>query len=313
MKVGLLFPGQGAQSPGMGEEFASTFPAARMIFEQADEILGFPLSRLCFEGPAEELTRTDRAQPAIFVCSLAVLASLEESTGEVLQPTMAGGLSLGEYTALAATGAFSFEEGLRLVALRGSAMQEASDALPSGMTSVLGMERNVAEELCAAVAHETEKIIQVANLNSPGQIVVSGENGALDLFESKAPECGARRAFRLDVAGAFHSEVMRPAADALGEALESASFVEPTCPVWQNATAQSSSDPSTLKENLAAQLTSAVLWEDSFRDMASKSGDEPFLEPAPGRVLAGLARRIAPETTVISLQEPQDLQALVTA
>ncbi len=313
MKAGLLFPGQGAQSPGMGKEIASTFPAAGRVFEQADDILESELSQLCFEGPGEDLTRTDKAQPAIYVCSMAVLAALEESMGEALQPTMAGGLSLGEYTALAVTGALSFEEGLRLVALRGRAMQEASDALPSGMTSVLGLDRKVAEELCATVAHETGKIIQVANLNSPGQIVVSGENEALDLFESRAPESGARRAVRLDVAGAFHSEVMRPASDALGEALESATFREPSCPIWQNATALPSSDPSTLKENLASQLTSAVLWEDSFRGMASESGDETFLEPAPGRVLAGLARRIAPETTVISLQEPQDLQALATA
>ena len=143
--------------------------------------------------------------------------------------------------------------------------------------------------------------------------MVSGENVALDLFEFRAPESGARKVVRLDVAGAFHSEVMRPASDALGEALESAAFREPSCPVWQNATALSSSDPSTLKKNLASQLTSAVLWEDSFRDMASKSGGGSFLEPAPGGVLAGLARRIAPETTVISLREPQDLQALTTA
>ena len=176
MKVGLLFPGQGAQSPGMGKGIASTFPAARRVFEQADDILEYALSRLCFEGPHGELTRTDRAQPAIYVCSMAVLAALEESVGEALQPTMAGGLSLGEYTALAATGALSFEEGLRLVALRGRAMQEASDALPSGMSSVLGLERKGAEELCATVARETGKTIQVANLNSPGQIVVSGEN-----------------------------------------------------------------------------------------------------------------------------------------
>ena len=309
--VGLLLPGQGAQAVGMGADFAAQSAAARRLFEQADETLGVPLSRICFEGPQEDLTRTDIAQPAIYTCSLAALAALEETLGEELAPTMAAGLSLGEYTALAAAGALDFADGLRLVRLRGSAMQDASEAKPSSMTSVLGMERAPLEELCARVREETGGICQVANLNCPGQVVVSGELTALDRFDPLAKEAGAKRVVRLQVAGAFHSEVMRPAAERLEQALRETSFQRPRCPVWQNATAQPEQDPEALRRNLAAQLTAPVLWDDSFRSMAEAAGDTPFLEPAPGRVLAGLARKIAPAAKVESLAKAADLPKFV--
>ncbi|MBC8327890.1 MAG: ACP S-malonyltransferase [Planctomycetes bacterium] len=294
----------------MGADFAAASPAAQARFALADEILGLPLSKLCFEGPLEELTKTDVAQPAIFVCSMAALAALEDRLGRPLEPSMAAGLSLGEYTALAAAGALSFEDGLRLVRLRGSAMQDASDARPSSMTSVMGGEIEALERLCAEVQAETGAVCQVANLNSPGQTVVSGELAALDVFEARAESAGALRAVRLNVAGAFHSEVMRPAAERLGAALEETAFRPPSCPVWQNATARPETVPARLRQNLMAQLTAPVRWEESFRGMAEAAAGAPFLEPAPGRVLAGLARKIARGTRVISLHEAAALDGL---
>ena len=307
---GLLLPGQGAQGVGMGADFAAASAAAKARFAQADEVLGIPLTQLCFEGPLEELTKTDVAQPAIYVCGMAALAALEERLGRPLEPSMAAGLSLGEYTALAAAGALSFEDGLRLVRLRGAAMQDASDAKPSSMTSVMGGETADLERLCAEVQAETGAVCQVANLNSPGQTVVSGEIAALDRFEERAPEAGAKRAVRLNVAGAFHSEVMRPAAERLGAALAETAFQAPCCPVWQNATAAPETDPDRLRANLMAQLTAPVRWEESFRGMVEAAGEPPFLAPAPGRVLAGLARKIVRGTKVHSLHEAGALEGL---
>lgn len=311
MRYGLLLPGQGAQEVGMGKDFAAASPAARRIYARADEVLGLPLTQLCFEGPAEELTATDVAQPAIYVTSLAALAALEEAAGEKIQLAMTAGLSLGEYTALAAAGALSFEDGLLLVRKRGQAMQAASEALPSGMCSVLGLEEGPCAAACAAAAAATGKICQVANLNAPGQIVVSGESAALDAFEALAKEAGARRVLRLKVAGAFHSEVMRPAARELEAALAAVNLRPAACPVWQNATAQPAQDPATLRKHLAAQLCAPVRWEESFRAMAAQAPAAGFLEPAPGRVLAGLARKIDASATVLNLHEAAALPALL--
>jgi len=313
MRAVLLLPGQGAQKVGMGADFAAASPAARNLFERADSLLGLELSRICFEGPAEELTRTDIAQPAIFTCSLAALAALEEGLGPAgpLEPAGAAGLSLGEYSALAACGALSFEDGLRLVRLRGLEMQAASEARASGMTSLLGLDAERVEELCARVAAETGLICQVANLNSPGQVVASGEIPALELLEVLAREAGARRALRLQVAGAFHSEVMRPAARRLEQALGETEIRPPCCPVWQNAPGRPETDPGRIRENLARQLTAPVLWEASFRGMVRELDGVPFLEPAPGRVLAGLARKIVPGTGVLSLADEPARQTLL--
>jgi [acyl-carrier-protein] S-malonyltransferase len=295
----------------MGADFAAQSTAARALFEQADQVLDLPLSQLCFEGPIEQLTRTDIAQPAIYLCSMAALATLRGKIGD-LNPVAAAGLSLGEYTALAAAGAFSFADGLRLVRLRGQAMQDASDAKPSSMTSVMGLDADALTALCAEVQDQTGAICQVANLNSPGQIVVSGEIAALDVFDGRAKQAGARRAIRLQVAGAFHSEVMRPAAERLVTALESVDFQQPNCPVWQNASAAPSTDPAELKRQLAAQLTAPVRWQESFQGMAETLGDTPFLEMAPGRVLAGLARKISPSAKVHNLHQADALSDLVT-
>ncbi len=312
-RPGLLLPGQGAQVVGMGADFAAASPAARTLFAQADEVLGLPLARLCFEGPLEELTRTDVAQPAIYTTSLAALAALEERLGEPLAPGMAAGLSLGEYTALAAAGALPFADGLRLVRLRGVAMQEASEAPPSGMCSVLGLELPTLEELCADTAREIGEVCQVANCNSPGQTVVSGTLTALDRFEERARTAGARRVLRLNVAGAFHSELMRPASERLAQALAEAPFHKPVCPVWQNATALPETDPDLLRQHLVEQLTAPVLWEDSFRDMASRCDGAPFLEVAPGRVLTGLARKIDRSATVWNLHQAEALSEIAAS
>lgn len=295
----------------MGQDFVESSPAALALFEQADKILGFSLSQICFSGPLEALTATDIAQPAIYTCSLAALAALEEKAGESINPAMTAGLSLGEYTAMTAAGALSFADGLKLVRLRGSAMQAASDALPSGMASVMGIERKELEAVCAQVSADTGQILQVANLNSPGQIVVSGQTAALDALEPVAKEAGARRVVRLQVAGAFHSEVMRPAAEQLEAALEQTEFQTPGCPVWQNATARASNEPSELKANLIAQLCAPVLWQESFAAMAKSAPGLRFLEPAPGRVLGAMARKIAPDSIVVSLKDLPALEDLL--
>jgi len=309
MEFALLLPGQGAQYVGMGRDFFAGSPDAKKVFQTADEILGFPISEICFEGPEEELTRTDIAQPAIYVCSLAALAALHEIGGG-FTPLATAGLSLGEYTALAAAEAFSFEDGLRLVRLRGLAMQGASDQCASGMTSVMGMEQAALEKICLHSRETSQGICQIANLNCPGQIVVSGETHALEAMETLAKEAGARRVIRLTVAGAFHSEVMRPAAEKLKEALLQTNFSAPICPVWQNVSAQPGIDGETIRAGLVAQLTAPVLWQTSFLDMVSCFPGATFLEPAPGKVLTGLARKIDSETKVVSIPTLDSLQAL---
>ena len=293
----------------MGRDFTLHSPAAKAVFDEADAVLGYALSALCFDGPAEELTRTDIAQPAIYACSLAALAAFEEQYGEISLQSAAG-LSLGEYSAMAAAGAFSFADGLQLVHLRGKAMQDASEALASGMTSVLGLAPDVLKTLCAQVASATGKICQVANLNSPGQVVVSGEIVALDALEPLAKEAGARRAIRLTVAGAFHSDVMQPAAARLNEALDSTPIETPRCPIWQNATARPASSPEELRTGLSAQLTAPVLWADSFAHMAQALSGVDFLELAPGKVLAGLGRKICADAKTHSLPNTDTLKSL---
>ena len=309
MKLGLLFPGQGAQAIGMGHDFTLHSPAAKAVFEEADAVLGYALSKLCFDGPAEELTRTDIAQPAIYTCSLAAFAAFEEAFGKV-DPQGTAGLSLGEYSAMAAAGAFSFADGLQLVHLRGKAMQDASEMLTSGMTSVLGLAPEALRELCEQAAAATGKICQVANLNCPGQVVISGEIEALEALEPLVKEAGARRAIRLTVAGAFHSDVMQPAAARLNEALAETPIQTPKCPVWQNATAKPASSPEELREGLSAQLTAPVLWADSFFHMAQELSGVTFLELAPGKVLTGLGRKIYAEAMIHALPNVSALESL---
>ena len=307
MSEAILFPGQGAQHPGMGKDWAQAFPEARAVFERADEVLGFPLSEACF-GEGEDIHRTDLAQPGIFTTSAAVLEVLRARGHDLDGAPFTAGLSLGEYTALWCAGAFSFEDGLRLVRLRGEAMQEASERTPSSMTSLLGADEATARELAEVGAREG--ICSVANLNSPGQVVVSGELAALDAVEAAAPERGIKRAVRLTVAGGFHSECMRPAADRLATALAEVEVRAPRIPVVSNVTARPVEGPDEIRSLLARQVCEPVLWEKSMR-WALDQGHESFLEPAPGNVLAGLLKRVAREVgsrpTCRGVTTPEDL------
>ena len=306
MSEALLFPGQGAQYVGMGQDWAEAHPAARKVLEQADEALGFSLTEAMW-GADASVDRTDVAQPAILAVSAAVIAVLEADHGLVrTSAPLAAGLSLGEYTALWFAGALDLGDALRLVRLRGEAMQAASEACPSGMVSLMGATEDTATAL--AELGSAHGICQVANLNSPSQIIVSGELAALDAVEGAAKDHGCRRAVRLSVAGAFHSEVMRPAADRLAAALEGVEVRDPAIPVISNVTADVVGGAGEIRGLLAEQLTAPVLWERSMRTAGSR-GVSTFLEPGPGKVLAGLMRKIAPEATVRSAATPADLSA----
>ena len=291
MSLALLCPGQGAQRVGMGADWAARSPAATAVMARCSEALGFDLKQLCANGPADRLTRTDVCQPAIFGTSAACLAALEEE-GKLSASNVGAtlGLSLGEYTALYAADVLALEDAVRLVRLRGEAMQEASDNPPSGITSVLGATREDAEEICAA-ATEKGGVCVVANLNAPGQVVISGDRDALDRAEALAADRGLRRTIRLDVAGAFHSPLMEPARERLEAAIAETTFNAPRCPVIANVTAEPSSDPAELRSNLVRQLTSPVLFEASLR-RAIADGTERFVELSPGRVLSGLVKKI---------------------
>ena len=301
MKFALLFPGQGAQAVGMGKELAEQFPEAKRRFEEADALLGCSLSRLCWEGPAAELTCTENCQPALYVISMAALAALEQELGAGLAPAAAAGLSLGEYTALAAAGAFSFADGLKLVRLRGQAMEEASKRSPGTMASILGMEEGPLQEICAAAG------AQVANLNSPGQIVISGSPEGVQTAMAKAKEKGAKRVIPLEVGGAFHSRLMEPAAARLKAALTSVELKSPRFPVLSNVTGQPHGDPPSIRELLVRQLTEAVRWEACVRALLGQ-GVRSFLEVGAGTVLKGLLRKIEPEAQVRSAGTAEEIR-----
>jgi [acyl-carrier-protein] S-malonyltransferase len=289
-RVGFLFPGQGAQAVGMGRELDQELPAAKALFDRANELLGIDLRALCFEGPAEALEATDVSQPAIFVASLAALESLKATAPDVVTECAgAAGLSLGEYTALVFAGAMDFETGLRIVRRRGQVMQAAAQASPSGMMSVIGLEEPAVDELCNKVAPYGR--LWKANLLGPGNIVVSGDNAALAHVEPIATELGASRVIALKVAGAFHSPLMHPADGQLAEALSGASLTAPRIPVYSNVDARPHQAPDDLKRMLVAQVISGVRWDDSMRAMLA-DGFDTFYEIGPGRVLTGLLKRI---------------------
>lgn len=300
MSQAALFPGQGAQEVGMGRAFHDRYPAARAAFEEADEVLGESLSQLVFEGPPETLTRTDHAQAAIYVTSVAAVRGLEEA-GEFDRAEFgaAAGLSLGEYSALWFAGVFSFADGLRLVKRRGVAMQEASDASPSSMVSLMGADRALAEKVCDA-ARDTGVLV-VANLNSPGQVVVSGDVEACGRVPEAAKSLGVRRARPLTVAGAFHSPLMEPAREALEQALADTPLSDPKIPVYANVDAAPVTSADRVRALLARQVVSPVLWEQSMQAMV-EDGFDTFVEPPPGTVLAGLMRKIAKDATVRALE-----------
>lgn len=289
-RIGFLFPGQGAQSVGMGRRLVENFPSARAMYDRASEILGYDLAKLCLEGPADDLDSTVYSQPALFVTSLAAIESLRaELPDVVLSCEAVAGLSLGEYTALVFAGVLSFEDGLRVVQQRGMAMQRAADATAGGMVSILGLERSEVEKLCRQA--RGEEILEIANLLCPGNIVVSGAVGACERAADLAPKFGAMKAVPLAVAGAFHTQIMRPADEELAAALAKVELQRPRIPVISNVDAQPHDDPEEIRRLLIRQVISPVLWEDSMRYLIAQGFDQ-FYEVGPGRVLLGLLRRI---------------------
>ncbi|MBE6425810.1 MAG: ACP S-malonyltransferase [Planctomycetaceae bacterium] len=289
-KTAFLFPGQGAQTVGMGKVLYDTLPTAKALFDKADEILGYSLTDLCFNGPMEQLSTTAVSQPALYVTSLAALESLKMSAPEAVEAcSAAAGLSLGEYTALVFAGVMSFEDGLRVVQRRGQAMQEAADATPSGMVSLLGPEVEVVEELCAKA--RGEEILQVANLLCPGNTVVSGTRDACARVVALAEETGAARAVPLAVAGAFHTPIMRPADEKLAEVLAGVQISAPSIPVISNVDVDVHTEADDIRATLVRQLLSPVQWEKTMRKLIA-DGYDTFYEVGPGRVLRGLMKRI---------------------
>jgi [acyl-carrier-protein] S-malonyltransferase len=298
-KIAFLFPGQGAQVVGMGRGLCDEVPAARALFDRANEVLGFDLKAACFDGPAEVLEATDLSQPAIYVASLAALESLRVDQPDVVAACEgAAGLSLGEYTALAFAGAIDFETGLRIVRARGQAMQAAAVAHPSGMTSVIGLDDSQVDDLCVRVAEHGR--LWKANMLGPGNVAVSGDRAALAALEPIATEMGARMVIPLAVAGAFHTPLMRSAADTLAGVLAAAEFRAPRIPVYANVDASVHTDPDDLRRTLVAQVVGGVRWEESMRRMLA-DGFDTFYEIGPGRVLSGLMKRIDRKTPITNI------------
>jgi [acyl-carrier-protein] S-malonyltransferase len=308
MSVGLLFPGQGAQAVGMGKDFAASHDAARKVFDEANSILGYDLRQLCFEGPADQLTLTTHAQPAIFTTSCAVIAVLREK-GLLKDVLATAGLSLGEYTAVHYAGCLSFADALRLVKRRGAAMQDASDKVRSGMVSLLGADVETAQKI--ADKARGDGVLVVANINAPGQIVLSGDLEACARVPEAAKELKVRRATQLQVAGAFHSPLMAPARAALEQALKDVPIRDAAIPVVTNVTAAPVTGASEIRSLLARQLTSPVRWEESMHALAAL-GCKRFVEPAPGNVLSGLAKRILPDAVTQAYAAAADLAAPVS-
>lgn len=302
MKIALLFAGQGAQTVGMGKDLAAASPAAAALFAQADAQLGYALSNLAFEGPAEELTKTAVCQPALYVHGLACLAAIRERLPGFTFAATAG-LSLGEFTAHAAAGTFDFATGLALVDKRARAMQAACDETQGGMAAIIGAEENDVRSLASAAD------VDVANLNCPGQIVVSGEASKVALAASIAKEYGARKAVELTVAGAFHSRLMESAYQSLKAALEETAIVEPSVPVICNVDARPVSDPQEIRRTLADQVTGSVRWTESIEHLLDHEHCDLLVELGPGGVLAGLVGRIRKGTPVVSISNVATLEA----
>jgi [acyl-carrier-protein] S-malonyltransferase len=289
-KTVFLFPGQGAQSVGMAKDLCATLPAAKALFDQAREILGYDLLEICVNGPAEKLNSTVVSQPAIYVASLAALALLRSQSPDIEKDVVAAaGLSLGEYTALVYAGVLSFVDGLRLVQKRGQAMQDAADATPSAMVAVLGMTPEQVQEVCAKA--RPTGTIEIANLLCPSNIVVSGTLAACEQVERIAPEMGAMKTVRLAVAGAFHTTIMKPADEKLAKAIAECQLQPARIPVWSNVDAQPHTRPEEVRDLLIRQVLEPVLWEKTMRGLMAAE-IKTFVEIGPGRVLAGLMKRV---------------------
>ncbi|MGJ1421499.1 ACP S-malonyltransferase [Sphingobacterium spiritivorum] len=283
MKTAYVFPGQGAQFVGMGQDLYNLNDETKALFEQANDILGFRITDIMFNGTDEELKQTKVTQPAIFLHSVILAKAL----GENFKPDMVAGHSLGEFSALVAAGALTFEDGLQLVAKRANAMQKATEIEPSAMAAILGLEDNIVEETCAQV----EETVVAANFNCPGQVVISGTVAGVDKACELLLAAGAKRALKLNVGGAFHSPLMEPARVELQAAIEAVDIKSPVCPIYQNVDAKPQTDPAVIKENLIAQLTGAVRWTQTVQHILS-DGAEAFVEVGPGNVLQGLVKKV---------------------
>ena len=302
-KIAILFPGQGAQSVGMGKELAEQVPECRDLFDRAGEVLGFDLARICFDGPVEELTKSNHAQPAIFVVSAAAYAALKKERPD-LQPAAVAGLSSGEWAALCAAGVVSFEDTVRVLEARGRFMQAACEQEPGGMLSVIGLSVEKLESIATACG------IQVANLNSPEQTVLSGRVAGIERAEAMAKEAGAKRAIRLNVAGAFHSKLMEPAARELAAFLEGITFSAPGVPVVSNVLGRPFESVDEIRNGMVRQVTESVRWVDDIRWMIAQ-GIVTHIECGPGKVLSGLVKRIDKQASIHNIQDHASITAVL--
>lgn len=289
----FIFPGQGAQFAGMGLDLYEKYPIAQEMFSQANDILGFSITNIMFEGPAEDLKQTKVTQPAIFLHSVILSKVMDEG----FKPDSVAGHSLGEFSALVANGTLGFEDALQLVAQRATAMQKACEQVPGTMAAVLGLEDNIVERICV----ETPGTVVAANYNCPGQLVISGEVEAVHAACEKLKGAGARRALVLPVGGAFHSPLMEPAREELAVAIEKATFKTPACPIYQNVSTTAVTQSEEIKKNLISQLTAPVKWTQSIQNMVA-DGTSKFMEVGPGKVLQGLVRKIAPDVEALSAE-----------
>lgn len=291
MKKAYVFPGQGAQFSGMGKDLYEASELAQELFHKANDVLGFSITDIMFNGTDEDLKQTKVTQPAIFLHSVILAKTL----GEDFKPDMVAGHSLGEFSALVAAGSLSFEDGLKLVSQRANAMQEACEIKPSTMAAILGLEDQVVEDICGAI----DEVVVPANYNCPGQLVISGSIEGVDLACEKLLEAGAKRAIKLNVGGAFHSPLMQPAQEELKNAIQATTFKEPICPIYQNIDAKATRNPDQIQENLIKQLTGAVRWTQTVQNMIA-DGSTSFTEVGPGKVLQGLVKKVDRKMEVAS-------------
>jgi [acyl-carrier-protein] S-malonyltransferase len=308
MQVVLLFPGQGSQKPGMAKDLAETFPAARAALDAADKALGVSLSKLMFDGPAEELTLTHNAQPALLAHGAAVWAAVKDKVAP--QTVAAAGHSLGEFTAYHAAGSLSIEDAVKLVRRRGELMYETGVKVPGTMAALLGETSRPIEEICAEATSAAGTVVP-ANFNCPGQLVISGEAGGVEKAMELAKAAGAKRAIKLNVSGAFHSPLMQPARDGLKAALESAKFSDPRFDVFANVDGMPVRDAATARQRLLDQLVSPVRWTEEVAEMAKRHPDALFVEMGPGNVLVGLLKKIAPAVKAMTCGTAAEASALI--